>query len=331
MALKYLVDLDLGGNELQSAALQALGAAPQPLSVGHVFFNTATEEVWISNDGVGWEVVGKTYTADNSTLELNTLEFSIKDLGVTADKIAANAVTATKLNGVGNGTAGQYLSSDGSGGFNWGTPTDNDVNTTNLNTRLSEIDPIIGTGSGTVTVNGNLAVSGTTTTLDTVQLVVTDNIVTLNAGATAPSLNAGIEVNRGSGEFVPTVRWNELSDTWEFSNDGSTYSSIGSIFEVVAGAGLSGGGTTGTITLTNGYISLNVDASGHAGGAFVVDLAARGVIFDFDAPLHISVYELVGNIKTLALTEASLDISTGQCTLQMPAGDWLISITGIRA
>ena len=57
------------------------------------------------------------------------------------------------------------------------------------------------TFSNNVTISGNLTVSGTTTYVNTATLNIADNIVTLNAdvtGATPPSENAGLEVNRGS-------------------------------------------------------------------------------------------------------------------------------------
>jgi hypothetical protein len=55
--------------------------------------------------------------------------------------------------------------------------------------------------SGNITVSGNLTVSGTTTQVNTTQLTINDNVVTLNSGfsGTPPStLVSGIEVNRGS-------------------------------------------------------------------------------------------------------------------------------------
>jgi hypothetical protein len=81
--------------------------------------------------------------------------------------------------------------------------------------------------TGDITVGGNLTVNGTTTTLNTSTLQVEDNVVTLNHGAISPINNAGIEVNRGMAYFVPAIRWNEMSDRWEFTNDGTNYTAIG--------------------------------------------------------------------------------------------------------
>jgi hypothetical protein len=71
-----------------------------------------------------------------------------------------------------------------------------------------------------VNISGNLTVSGTTTYVNTTNLNVGDNIVTLNAdltNLTAPTENAGLEVNRGSAANVNFL-WNETSDSWTLGN-----------------------------------------------------------------------------------------------------------------
>jgi hypothetical protein len=82
------------------------------------------------------------------------------------------------------------------------------------------------TTTANVTVGGDLTVNGTTTTLNTTELLIEDNIITLNSGVTgSPSLNAGIEIKRGTSSTV-LVRWNEATDVWEFTNDGTNYYSL---------------------------------------------------------------------------------------------------------
>jgi hypothetical protein len=54
-----------------------------------------------------------------------------------------------------------------------------------------------------------------------------DNILLINNGSAAtPSLNAGLEIERGDFNNV-LLRWNETSDVWEFTNDGSSYQQLG--------------------------------------------------------------------------------------------------------
>ena len=77
-----------------------------------------------------------------------------------------------------------------------------------------------GTTALTATTSGitipNLTVTGTTTTVNSTQLNIGDNLITLNSdldGSTAPSQNAGIEVNRGSSSDVSFL-WDESADYW---------------------------------------------------------------------------------------------------------------------
>ena len=80
---------------------------------------------------------------------------------------------------------------------------------------------------GDAIITGDLTVSGTTTTINTNELNIGDNILTLNSDETGtPSQNAGIEVERGTSTNV-AVRWNETSDAWEFTNDGTNYTALG--------------------------------------------------------------------------------------------------------
>jgi hypothetical protein len=77
-------------------------------------------------------------------------------------------------------------------------------------------------------VEGDFTVRGQTTFIDTQDLHVKDNIITLNFGlaaSVAPTLNAGIEVARGASADVSFI-WNETLDTWQATRDGSTYADV---------------------------------------------------------------------------------------------------------
>jgi hypothetical protein len=84
--------------------------------------------------------------------------------------------------------------------------------------------------SGNLVVGGNLTVSGTTTTVNSETISLADNLIDLNSNFTtgAPTENAGIRVMRGDSSAVQ-FRWNESSDVWEFTTDGTTYNSVLSI------------------------------------------------------------------------------------------------------
>ena len=89
----------------------------------------------------------------------------------------------------------------------------------------------------TVTVNGNLTVTGTTTSVETTNTEIADAVITLNKGEPGSGVTgtySGIEVDRGSANDV-AIRWNETSDIWELTTDGVTYTEI----TTSAGAGIS--------------------------------------------------------------------------------------------
>jgi hypothetical protein len=90
---------------------------------------------------------------------------------------------------------------------------------------INAADPII-LDSGNVIINGNVFVRGNTTTISTTNTNIYDNIIELNSGLTgtgqAPTLNAGIQVDRGTSPNVALI-WNEGTKKWTATQDGTTY------------------------------------------------------------------------------------------------------------
>ena len=77
--------------------------------------------------------------------------------------------------------------------------------------------------SGNQTITGDLTVQGTTTTIDSQNLVVEDNIITINENASGAT-DAGIMINRTS-ENNALFIWDETVDKFRFgttTQDGST-------------------------------------------------------------------------------------------------------------
>lgn len=75
-------------------------------------------------------------------------------------------------------------------------------------------------------ITGNLTVNGTTTTVNSNTLSVGDNIIVLNNDeAGTPSQDAGIEIERGTSTNV-SLLWDEGTDRWTFTNNGSTFYNI---------------------------------------------------------------------------------------------------------
>lgn len=155
-------------------------------------------------------------------------------------------------------------------------------------------DIIVGndlTVSNDLTVQGDLTVSGTTTTVNTETINLADNIITLNSNETGtPSQNAGLEVERGTADNVE-FRWNETSDVWEATTDGSTYntvllsgdaaaSDISDFDEAAQDAvgGMVANTATVDITYTDGTPELKADVKLQASDSYL--LSASGLALD---------------------------------------------------
>lgn len=103
-----------------------------------------------------------------------------------------------------------------------------------------------------VTISGNLTVTGTTTTVNTAQLAIADNIITLNSDFTTgtPTENTGIEALRGS-SATARVQWDETTDAWLVGSDGNLLRSARTVSATFANADLVAGSYTFTHNLGN--------------------------------------------------------------------------------
>lgn len=75
-----------------------------------------------------------------------------------------------------------------------------------------------------LTVGGDINVTGSLNSYTTSELLVQDQYVTLNSGQATPVLDAFLKVERGTTDVA--VKWNETTDRWQFTNDGTTYYNI---------------------------------------------------------------------------------------------------------
>lgn len=124
-----------------------------------------------------------------------------------------------------------------------------------------------GSINGSLIIDGNLTVSGSSTSLNVNELNIEDNLIVLNYGVSgSPSLSAGIEIERGTSPNV-SIQWNESSDRWEFTKDGSTYKELGS----GAGAVLYQSASPNAVALGLEVGSVWIDSDGVAGDAVGVN------------------------------------------------------------
>ena len=119
---------------------------------------------------------------------------------------------------------------------------------------------------------GNLTVEGTITYINTQDLNVADNIITLNSDVTGtPSENAGIEIKRGTSTNASLI-WDEANDVWKAGLAGSEKTLAFADLSNISGTLPVNRGGTGTTTFTangvlygNGTSAIQATGSGTSG------------------------------------------------------------------
>ena len=108
--------------------------------------------------------------------------------------------------------------------------------------------------TGNVTITGNLEVTGTTTTVNSTNLDLSDNIIGLNRGASSNANDSGIIVERGSTGNNAALIWDESEDSWKFGTTTATPDSTGNL-SVAAAPFISNGfwTTTSAVSHWGGY------------------------------------------------------------------------------
>ena len=189
---------------------------------------------------------GGTALSSTYTPATNTMEFVI-DIGTGSTQVAAGDHNhdSTYLALSGGSLTGDLTLNDN---VNLNLGTGNDVqhtfNATQYNIDLNSVDMYVRDNAnatimkitestkqvdfgGSVVVAGDLTVNGTTTSINTTELLVEDNLITLNSTYTGstPSANAGFEVERGTLTNA-TLQWNETGDYWEVDKANGTFYEI---------------------------------------------------------------------------------------------------------
>lgn len=294
------------------AAISVSGDLSYNASTGVISFTNDAGDIESVSAGVGLSGGGSsgavtlnlantTVTAGNYGAVNSVTMLSVDAQGrITSASDSAISITASQVSDFSANTRAQisvagtelaYNSSTGvisfaSAGVTSLTGTANEVEVSAANGAVTVGLPSNVTIGQDLTVSGNLTVNGNTTTLNTETLSVEDNIIVLNSGVTgAPSLNAGVTIERGTSADAE-LRWNEATDTWQISSDSSTYANIASgnyLSNVTAGTGVTitnaGGeaanptfaigqavGTTDSVTFGNTSVTNTVSA-----GAITID------------------------------------------------------------
>lgn len=300
------IDLKIGTTTVNSTAV-GVGAnvilSTSEVSVGNSTVNTkisASEVLGYSNAYFNVISSNGNILVGNSTVNV-TVNSSQFNVGSNVN------LTPSRFN-VGNSTVNTFITSTA-------IETDGTL-TVAGNTVLSGTANVTGAAvfSNNVTIAGNLTVSGTTTYVNTTTLNISDNIITLNAdlaATNAPTESAGIEINRGSSANV-ILQWNETTDAWELTNDGSTYSNIATVAYSSNATNISSG-TLNTARLpsqvnvsTQIYVGANVSLN-----ATVIAVGNSTVYSNISGgTISVTGLATTGNLNTTTVNATSINANT---------------------
>lgn len=234
-------------------------------------------------NGISVDAAGINVLANNGILANSSGVWAVGANGISITSAGINVLAGTDGGLISNATGTWVKAGTGvtvnSSGVNIGQAVGTSDNVTFANIVTTDI-----------TVSGNLDVTGTLTTVDTVNLVVNDSIISLARNNPADTLDIGFygQYNDGTERFTGLI-WDTTSDTWElFANTtaeptttvdtggtGFVRSKLNSYLRTGWGTGLFEANSTGTtitanstwaVALTANTLSLSSPLPGTSGG-----------------------------------------------------------------
>ena len=214
-------NVDFNGYQAQNLKLHVTGVAPVA-EKGKIYLDS-TDDVLKWHNGTAWIPLPTNYLSIG-----DNISNLVNDAGYLTSFTETDPIFVAHV-------AAGILSSDiinWNTAFGWGDHSVQGYLTSYTST--DTLDQVTTRGSvtannvtvGGLTVSGNLVVSGTTTTINTEEIKLADNIITLNSNATGPATeNSGLIIERGT-DVNRGLRWNESSNVWQIQKDDNLYYEI---------------------------------------------------------------------------------------------------------
>lgn len=242
------------------------------LTAGELAYSYSSKLLYLGTaNGAKVDVIGGKFLYDHANAAFSAANSGTSGSNSYAELIGAAA--NTWANGVG-AAANSWANAVGAAGNSYaeavGTAGNNYTNSTYV--KLTEAAGQ--TVTGDLSIAGNLTITGYTTYANTQTLNIGDNIFVLNAdlpGGSAPSQDAGMEINRGSSAAVDLL-WKESQQSWQFTNDGTTYYQIASNTSVIDGLAAANAWSNSVSVAAN----LWSNAVGTAGNNYTIAVGAAG-------------------------------------------------------
>jgi hypothetical protein len=207
--------------QLRRGTASAWTSANPTLAIGEFAIETDTDQYKIGDGSTAWT------SLSYSSLPSGTV--------TTAGGVTITGTMTHGADGTGadvrwnSGTAGDYML--------WDASEEQLVITgTSGATALNVAD-------GNVVIAGDLTVTGTTATVSTTNMIVSDSLIELNTGASSNANDLGIVMERGSTGDNAIIAWDESADKF------------------ILGTTTATGASTGNLTITAGTIVANLEGN----------------------------------------------------------------------